>query len=95
MTKQETLQAFFDAWSELDAMPKAQGRPSMELQAARDLVQARALAVRNHVSSAADAPAVAPTIDPAVAAFRALNQQIAAIPPKDGTRPNAQVTEIG
>jgi hypothetical protein len=72
----ELYKAFFDAWEALQAIPRKKGAPSLELKAAVELVDQRAAAVR-----AFRPPSIT---DTAAHDFRALQQQIAAIPPADG-----------
>jgi hypothetical protein len=78
MTKLETLESFFAAWSARAAMPVKKGRPGPEYVAADELVRMRAVAVTNWRG---DAPVVAPS--QLTQDFRSLQQQVAAIAPKD------------
>jgi hypothetical protein len=89
MTELETLREFFKAYETLQAIPKGKGRPSLEWSGAKELLDARASAVRSwKVEGAAPAP------DASVQAYRALAQQVASIPPKD-TRGQKAKTPIG
>lgn len=89
MTELDHYKAFFKAWEELQAIPAKPGRPSMEREAAAQLVTQCAEAIR------AFKPTAKP-IDPVAQEFVALRQQIMDIPPKD-TRagaPNKSVTVL-
>ncbi len=98
MTKLELLQLFFDAWAEAQGIDAR----TMEGRAARDLIEARAQAVRDHVPSAADMPLGAagmaqPIVDPAVHAFRQMQNVVNSIEPKSTHNhpvPNKAVTIV-
>ena len=79
MTKQETLQSFFEAWIALESLPKKPGRHGLEHQAAIDLLRMRANAVKKWVPDSE----ITPTPSADAQAFHALRGQIASIPPKD------------
>lgn len=92
MSKESVLQAFFDAWEALQAVPVKKGAPTPELKAARELVALRADAVRNFKTTGD-----APQPDAALAAYRAFRQDVQSIKPIDTgvkTTPNAQVTVV-
>ena len=74
MIELDTYKAFFRAWEQLNALPKKAGRPDMEKQAALDHLAACAEAVKTYKPG--------PVVQDA-ALFRALQSQIASIPPKD------------
>lgn len=87
MSELELLRLFFDAWEALHALgaKKKPGRPSMEHQAAAELLVQRAMAVRNFTPNLAPKP-VAQAVNGAVHEYRALQQEVAAIQPKDTRR---------
>ncbi len=77
MTKLELLQLFFDAWCEAQGIDAR----TIEGRAARDLVEARAQAVRDYVPSAHEV-AAKQSVDPAVSAFREMQNVVNSIEPK-------------
>ncbi len=77
MNKTELLQLFFDAWSEAQGIDAR----TIEGRAARDLVEARAQAVRDYKPSAQEV-ATQQAVDPAVQAFRQMQNVVNSIEPK-------------
>lgn len=87
MTELETLRAFFKAYEAVQALPKT-GRPGPERKAAQEELEMRARAVRDWkasftVSTPSQIADAATEIVSSQQEFRALQQQVAAIPPKD------------
>ncbi len=81
MTELDLYRAFFHRWEEFHLLPKAPGRKSKEHEeAARRMIEA-AQQIKEWVPPSS----VAQTASPEANEFRALQQQIASIPPKLGT----------
>lgn len=85
----EALRAFFRAWEAVEALPAKKGRPGPEVKAAKDALVMRAAAVRG----IGRGETVTPAANPAAQDYRNLQQQVAAIPPKD-TRGPAKKGEV-
>ncbi len=81
MTELDLYRAFFHRWEEFHLLPKAPGRKSKEHEeAAKRMIEA-AQQIKGYVPPSANVPVVSADTQE----FRALQQQIAAIPPKLGT----------